>query len=441
VGEGDRDAHQGTGDGRRLLRFRFYLTPRLASAAFVAFALINYLLVAGTWLFVSYYRDPSFEWQANPWTRFVLIQLDLAAPNVAANWYASMLLLAVATAAVLCFVLDRSRSPTWPGRCTVWGWLLLALLFMLLSIDQMGSLHERLVSEVPVPFGQDEPLGIGPSAAIALLILAFGWMHARGVPWFFPFLLLGVTRLFSLSLHEQTTSTLVEVAQETSAWTMRELAVVLQESAKLFGTLSFLGAMGVYLTSSDAVRANEHPLIVVRLRTVLVSIGGLMAVFALGMVLAPLLPRGTLGNPVGSPRNWFPAAVCLLAAVPCVQIHLEPRGTPKGGRSVYLLTALYSLGVSAYIGAIVYAYGHWGRFYVPEIVIHALLAAAALVLAVRLARRIDSTAAKITSFVWGLMMAAAFTVARPWIPSIAFVAFALLLLTLPLHLERRTGTA
>jgi hypothetical protein len=432
------DFRPGGEEAPRLLRFRLYLTPLRASAVFLACALANCILVAGTWLFVSYYRDPAFDWKANPWTRFVLLQLDLAAENVGASWYASMLLLAVAAAGVLCFVLDRSRPPSWPGRRTAWGWLAVALLFALLSMDELGTLHERLAVDVPVPFGQDEPLGIGVSAGIALLILAFGWLQARAVPWVLPFLVLGVTRLFSLPLHEQTTSALVAVAHETSTWTMREMAIVLQESAKLFGTLSFLGAMGVYLTSNDVDREDERRMVAMRLRTALLSLGALVAVFSAGMILAFLLPPGTVHRPVGSAPNWFPAAVCLLAALPCIQIHMEPRRSPKGGRSVYVLTAIYAVAVSGYIGTIVYAYGHWGRYYVVEIVIHALLAVTALVVAVRLARRIDSTAGKLASFFWGLLMAIAFTVARPWIPAISFVAFSALLLTLPLHLERRT---
>ena len=72
------------------LRFRIYLTPQRASLACFVLMLVNCVLIAGTWAVVALTRDPAFDWRESPWTRYLLLQLDLAASNVAASWYASI---------------------------------------------------------------------------------------------------------------------------------------------------------------------------------------------------------------------------------------------------------------------------------------------------------------------------------------------------------------
>jgi hypothetical protein len=119
-----------------------------------------------------------------------------------------------------------------------------------------------------------------------------------------------------------------------------------------------------------------------------------------------------------------------------MQIHAEPRRTRLGGRTVYVLTACYSLAVSAYVGSAIHAYEHWAPYPV-EVAVNALFAISPLVLGVRLARRIESNAGKWAAVAWAFCAALAFMGPRPWMPYLLFVSYASLILSLPVHLDRR----
>jgi len=139
----------------------------------------------------------------------------------------------------------------------------------------------------------------------------------------------------------------------------------------------------------------------------------------------------------GSAQDWPAAAAAVLVALACAHIHAEPRPTPKGGRTVYALLAVYSIAVSGYLGAAIHAYGHWKELYPLEVVVLAAVAGSGIVLGIRLARRIDSNRGKAAAVVWAIASAAAFMGPKAWTPYFVFVANAVLLVSLPLHLDRR----
>lgn len=105
---------------------------------------LDLFFTAGTLVFVYTWaelagRGPAMQTFANYW----LVQLHLGTENVLAAWYSSMLLLAVALAAYLAFAVERKQKPPRPGRWSA-AWLLLAAAFTALSLDEIGSFHERL---------------------------------------------------------------------------------------------------------------------------------------------------------------------------------------------------------------------------------------------------------------------------------------------------------
>ena len=105
---------------------------------------LDLFFTAGTVLFVYAWpalaaRGPAVQTFANYW----LAQLYLGAENVLAAWYSSMLLLAVALSACLAFAVERKQKPPRPAGWAS-GWLLLAAVFTVLSLDEIGSFHERL---------------------------------------------------------------------------------------------------------------------------------------------------------------------------------------------------------------------------------------------------------------------------------------------------------
>ncbi len=104
----------------------------------------NLCFTAGTLLFVYFWstlagRGPAVQTFANYW----LVQLHLGTENVVAAWYSSMLLLAVALAACLALAVERKQKPPVRGAWS-FAWLVVAAVFTVLSLDEIGSFHERL---------------------------------------------------------------------------------------------------------------------------------------------------------------------------------------------------------------------------------------------------------------------------------------------------------
>jgi hypothetical protein len=412
------------------------LTPRRASNACAVAALVNCALLAGTWWFGTYVRRPGFDWDESFWTRFVLVQFNLGSENVAATWYASMLLLVVAVLAILCFTFDRLDPAIGAPRPTSWGWLVVAVAFSALSVDEMVFVDERL----GIARGVDPLTAAGPGApqwvavalaGLAAFLLLFACLHLRRVPWALPLMTIGLARFVSLPLYE----TLQGTAQAASD---REIAAVLQGSAALFGTVCFLGATTAYLTARGSDAGDQRPSALVSMRAIVALMSGAVALLTLALLLLQLLPaRGPETRSTGSAQDWPAAAAAVLVALACAHIHAEPRPTPKGGRTVYALVAVYSVAVSAWVGAAIHAYGHWKELYPLEVAVLAVIAGSALVLGVRLARRIDSNTGKAAAVGWAVATAAAFMGPQPWTPYLVFIANAVVLVSLPLHLDRR----
>jgi hypothetical protein len=245
--------------------------------------------------------------------------------------------------------------------------------------------------------------------------------------------------LLFVPLQEEVKDALIRRAEQTGEWGTHGLAVATQEGLELFGALGFLAATCVYLTSHDFPAASgnrAHFTLSMRMATVAVAcvlVGAALAAASVRMLPAESAATGALGAAV----NWPAAVGALLVALACLQIHAEPRRIPLGGRSVYALTAVYSLAVSAYAGASLYAYA-WGSPYWLGVAAHAVLVLAALVLGVRLARRIDAGWGKAAAVAWAAGTALAFIPLRRWMPHVVFLSSGVLLLSLPIHLDRRT---
>ena len=91
-------------------------------------------------------------------TGSVLAQLDLLRENNLATWWSSMVLLLIA---ILCAVAWRAdpRPREDGGPVLPLAWLFLAGVFALLSLDEVGSLHERLSGDPALAVGTPDETG------------------------------------------------------------------------------------------------------------------------------------------------------------------------------------------------------------------------------------------------------------------------------------------
>jgi hypothetical protein len=112
---------------------------QLYTLAAIIFLLNLAMLAATYFLYFFYYQVPKrADLVLN------LSYFNLAQENNLATTYSAWLLLAVAIVAAFCFVADQQRYKAQPGRFFSYGWLFFSGVFGLLSLDEVGSFHERL---------------------------------------------------------------------------------------------------------------------------------------------------------------------------------------------------------------------------------------------------------------------------------------------------------
>lgn len=86
---------------------------------------------------------------------FVVEQGQLPWENNAAVWFSSVTFLVAGLTAMLCFIVDQrlneaTAEPPNGRRILSLGWIAVAIVFTLLSWDELASLHER-IDELPLP--------------------------------------------------------------------------------------------------------------------------------------------------------------------------------------------------------------------------------------------------------------------------------------------------
>jgi hypothetical protein len=328
---------------------------------------LNLIFIGGMAAFLYYWPSREYFGPRGRWAMdHVLVQFHLGAENVVAAWYSSMLLLLVALACLAAYALDGKSLPEETGTVPVsvlfaenaaktgkvpvfrlrQGWLLLAAAFAGLSLDEIGSLHERIGMVVALnraSLTPDSTQAVGwvyllavPIGAVALLMLVFGWVRFRRAPAAFALLTVGVLLYVSdpfLELLEQTLQpgTLGMLAER-----------VLEEGvAELGGTTCVL--MGIVLYAART-GATHRPIFALpgrclRLIAGLILLAGIPAT----EMLVAQLPAGD----VGIPANWFPAAAWFLLAIGWMTT-----------RRAWGIAAI-AIVASAYFGAGLFGYAGW----------------------------------------------------------------------------------
>jgi hypothetical protein len=137
---------------------RLYLGGRTVPLLGLILSAINAFFTLGTIVFlVLWPQRDDFEAVGRSFLNYVLVQSHLATENVLAAWYSSMLLLAVAVGAVAAYTIRTqvqvARTPPWLR----YGWLVIAAVFALLSLDEIGSCTNA--SEWPFPSAASAGVG------------------------------------------------------------------------------------------------------------------------------------------------------------------------------------------------------------------------------------------------------------------------------------------
>lgn len=339
----------------RRLRIRLPLTRRHVGGLIAAIAGLNILVLLGAYIRSAYH----LTWMAADWKiSYLVSQFNVAAENTFAVWYSSLLLLGVAFAAAVCFLLDRRHIETPVDRILSYGWVIIAFLFVLLSFDESGSLHEG-IADIAITRTMLEPLSVGgasswvallviPIVAVGLFFLGFAFLRLREAPAALALVIIGVLLFFSIPAQEELE---IITRRADGAWERPPVLMILEEGAEIFGSFAFLAAFAEFARTRYAADSGREvvfdPGTTHVLSTVaLLATGLLTAWYATGRILEVQPGRGF-------PVNWFPGVLAFITSLAILELWRQnyQRAASFWPAFPFLLLAFLSLFLSFDHGA------------------------------------------------------------------------------------------
>ncbi|MBI5671094.1 MAG: hypothetical protein HZC41_24120 [Chloroflexi bacterium] len=272
---------------------------------------ISLLFVLFT-IVVTYLPESSFAWN-------ILKFFNLAWESNAASWWSSMNLLLVSLLAYELFSVQVAGLR--------WSWLIVALVYLILSWDEMGSLHERAGhwrDLLPYALALVIPLGYA-----LVMLLRQPATRRTGM-----LLLVGSLLLSSAAGQEY--------FERAIHWpnSLLGFRVGLEEGTELLGMFIALTALAQHSPEGSVLASPQR-------MVALPVIAALGLVFHLVIVSVPILDLGRRGDPAA----WYPSALLIVPAL--VALHRSTRAVEQ--RWLWWLLAaafaLTSLGMAFIIPA------------------------------------------------------------------------------------------
>jgi hypothetical protein len=430
------------------LLVKVHLSSQRLLTVLTAIVFLNLSMLGGTWFFTIYFREYlSGNWNAGSGVKYFLVQFNLATENVTAAWYSSMLLLLIAVMSALCFIADCQRFHDWRDRCLSYGWLMFTLIFTMLSLDEIGSLHENIGMLTALnPFGNYALgwvllLGI-PIGLAGLLMLVFSWVHLRRNPWAFAFALLGIMLFISNPFQEYIEIKALSSVPDPKSWQRPIIFMLLEEGTEIFGSVCLLITTTIYAIfatrkSTTSPRAPQIDIeFSLKRKTALVSTIVFTCLFGLLMTIVQLTLEDVAGGDKGIAKNWFPSSFAFLVFTISIYIFYSIRRHKKNRGNSYLILAIFSLFLSMYYGSGNYAYFLWDDKNFPGKVIHTILLTVAIATAIKLILQVKDWWSRLGIVTWLLCLSAAFSVGKIYAPELTFIGFASLVIALLAHIYR-----
>ncbi|MBY6202097.1 hypothetical protein KUV65_12035 [Maritalea mobilis] len=281
---------------------------------FVSLVLVSLLCFVSTWRVVDFWLHNDVDWRDWPLAYKLMLQGNLAQENVLGAWFSSMLLLMAGAAFLLCF----AAEPRDAGKSVFrFGWLLFGLVFVGLSLDELGSFHERLA--LWQPDAAWRLMIVGFILVVPVYMTGFGLVQLRRSRAGAGLIVLGVACFSLIPVYEHF-EIMGLAAPGVPGRSGHALWTAAEETTELLGMIAFLAAALVFAAtfSHRPMAGSGAPRLSLRLSPPVLAgayliVVGLAAAgaYASRRWLAVLEEDGVNGLP----ENWFVGAPLFLSAL------------------------------------------------------------------------------------------------------------------------------
>lgn len=397
---------------------------------------LNLLFLGGTWLCKS-------ELLANtkPSIQLLFVQFNLLEENVVASWYSSMLYFLIGIIAFFCYLTDAQNVYRRYEKVLNAFWILISIIFFLLSFDEMGSFHEVIgETDFLKSIGNGNDTGwfifhfvIG---AIGLFMCLFFFLKFKQYPFPLAMNLLAILLLLSNPLQEEFEMNSWRNALNQTTWKRPMLFIILEEGSEIFASFFFLYSFTIYLIKKTIIAYSGKAMLSmdftlskyfsVSVITLLIGLGVLMLI----VFYFPWKISGR--SDFGLPQNWFPSIVSIFSGFVCLYFEFSFKKKLGFLCSIYILLALISIGTSVYFGANLYFYRDT---FLAQV--RLILLGATLVIGLILIIEFKGNNIKKCLSVWLLsFIISIYCPAGFYTTFLAYVAYSFLLVALYLHFQR-----
>ena len=411
------------------------MTSRQVKAFIKWIVIFNVFFLAGTYIFHSYfYKIINGDWKTGSSIKYILVEFSLANENVTAAWYSSMLFLSLGVLCLFCYLLHKKTFTVKKEKNLSYGWLIFSVVFALLSLDEMASLHERLGN-----INQLNPLGDYPLGWVYLLaipiILVIGFMlwfcllQLKKAPWAAYFAIIALLLFASIPVQEYIEVRQWHAVEDRAGWQRPVVFLIIEEGSELFGATFMIIACLIFAAYTSKPDSKTFSFSIKA--TLELNKGKLVSQSVVGIIILALLMISIVKNDLlilegdhGRRENWFPSATAFLTSIICFYLYFKEK------HRVFYFTALFSLFVSAYFGGNIYAFLVNPTESVLESIILIILCLFTLALAVWLFLTIKDNYSRFAIIVWAIVVIISFGLFTWYAAALAFLGFSAFLISL-----------
>jgi hypothetical protein len=396
------------------------LTARHLRIILFTIIILNVLLLAGAAVFNTSYKSlPE-----------IFREADLASENIFAAWYSSMLLFLCGAMSFVCFLSDQQHAHK--NRLLNFGWLILTLIFLLLSFDELGSVHEyignfagfesagKLVSDSKEPGWIFFYLLV---AAVSIFMLLFGIMRLRRSKYSLVFFVMALLLYMSNPFQEYLEIASMRAAASEDEWKRPVYLLLLEEGSELFGSLFFLIAVTCYAVRSSATKDLMFKMQVAR-SALLRFVAGVVLAMAICLLFLDVQfgdVRGDLQN--GVPKNWITASMAF-----SISLYMILQYNAHKQNRAYVLFSIFSLFISVYYGSNRFAFYFDKEYTTSRILFRSLICLFGMIAYFNLYKMADTKVARTVTILSLLLLIVGIFAKRPYSAEVSFISLGLLVL-------------